>query len=274
MNPHSWNKNLPRETESPAPREQGILQRRKNFPSPILTPSTTHLRKGTSGSNVSPEMEDRIPISHHWGQIMGSQFSLPAGLASPVVPSCRSGSGRRDAPARGAEGGEPPARRPGPRPRSAGRRRGPPPAAYRHWRPAKPPAPPQRGQYGTNHGCWPEQPSGGAPGLSQGTGPACQSEAPVRPLPSRRAPPLCQPVGREGLGAGPNPPPPAVPNPAPAPWGLGLPPTHPPSSSTGGVSSEPVRPMRPPSRLPGGGASALEAPPPNATDLFSYELAT
>ena len=73
---------------------------------------------------------------------------LRAGPGSPAAPSCQSDSERLGAPARGAEGGAPPARLLGPPPRSAGRRRGPLPAACRPWRPMKPPAPPRGGQCG------------------------------------------------------------------------------------------------------------------------------
>ena len=64
MNPHTRNKNFSRETESFAIREQGILQRWKALPSPNLTPSTTHLRKGTSGSQVSPEMQEQTSVGY------------------------------------------------------------------------------------------------------------------------------------------------------------------------------------------------------------------
>lgn len=200
--------------------------------------------------------------------------SLLNSPASPAVRSCRSDSGSQGAPARGAEGGAPPARLPGPRPHSTDRRRGPPPAACRHWRPAKPPAGPGLSQYRGDHRCWLDQTSRGATGLRKVPGRARQPRALERPPPSRPAPPLCQPAGREGLGAGPNPPRPTRPNPAPAPWGPGLAPTHPPSSSSGGVSSEPVLQTQQRSTPPGGGDSVLEDPPTNAADLFSYELAT
>jgi hypothetical protein len=95
----------------------------------------------------------------------------------------------------------------------------------------------------------------------------CQSRAPVRPPLSQPAPPPVNPACGEGLGTRLNPQLPAGPSPAPAPWGPGLPPTHPPSFSTGGVCSEPARQPQP-TKPPGGGASAPPATPPNAAVCF------
>lgn len=118
------------------------------------------------------------------------------------------------------------------------------------------------------------RPPAAHPACAKAPGRASQSGALERPPTSWPAPPLCQPAGRKGLAAGLNPLRPTRPNPAPAPWGPGLPGTHPPSSSTGGVFSEPALQTQQQNTPPGGGDSVLEAPPANAADLFPYELAT
>lgn len=213
----------PRKTAPPAPEDRGLSRDGE----PSLPPSTSTYERGHRGVTSAPK----------WGPGARGQETqergsgprpLPAAPprrpASPAAPSCRSGSGRRGAPARGAEGAAPPARRLGPRPRSAGRRRGPPPAAWRH-RPAKPP-PHRHGQGGGRLRCWPPAPRGAA-------GQALQPRAPPRPPPPPRPPAGSSPLSAgRSRGAG------KQAQPSAARRGPGPRPTHPPSSSAGGVSSE------------------------------------
>lgn len=112
-------------------------------------------------------------------------------------------------------------------------------------------------------------PTGASPNSPPAASPACKEVGTL--LSVRRDPALpagsspCQPVGRGPRAQAQPSGQPAGPRPAPAPWGPGLP--NSPSSSSGGVCSEPASPpLR--SRPPGGGARALAAPPPNSADLL------
>lgn len=215
----------------------------ESLPFPLPRPIHQHLRKGASGRDVSPQMGARVPVgprrarrlrSGVWAPVPSrlrrpGLTARPAGLTcSAVLPKrfrasgCTSSRCRRRRTSRTSPRAAAPLSRSPARTSSSS-------MATPAW---EAPRPTRHGQGGGSHRCWPPPPPRGAASRRWAPGPARQSRAPPRP------PPPPPPAGSSPLSAGRSRGAGRQAQPSAARRGPGLRPTHPPSSSAGGVSSE------------------------------------